>query len=54
MRISTAVGPYWGGIVQAIDVIAAIGALGTLGGLPTLLNAVAKYTRAAMSRARER
>ena len=41
-------GPYWGGIVQVIDVIAVVSALGAIGGLPTLLNALTQYTRAAM------
>jgi hypothetical protein len=50
MRIGAAMGPHWGGIVQAIDVIATIGALGAIGGLPTLLNAAAKSTRFALSR----
>lgn len=45
MRIGLALGLYWGGIAQAIDVIAAISALGAIGGLPVLLNALAKYTR---------
>jgi predicted acylesterase/phospholipase RssA len=40
-----ALGQYWGGIVQAMDLIAAIGALGAIGGLPALLDAVAKYSR---------
>jgi hypothetical protein len=44
-RISIALGLYWGGVVQAIDVIAAISALGAIGGLPALLNAITKYAR---------
>jgi hypothetical protein len=40
-RIGIALGLYWGGIVQAIDVVAAIGALGAIGGLLSLLNALA-------------
>jgi len=47
-RIGIAMGLYWGGIVQAIDVIAMIAALGTIGGLPALLSALIKYTRFAM------
>jgi predicted acylesterase/phospholipase RssA len=47
-RIGVAMGTYWGGIVYAIDVIAAIGALGAIGGLPALLGALTKYTRFAM------
>ena len=49
-RIGIAMGLYWGGIVQAIDVIAAISALGAIGGLPAILNALTKYTRIAMRR----
>ena len=44
-RIDIAMGPYWAGIVQAIDVIVAISALGAIGGLPALLNALTKYSR---------
>ena len=40
-----AMGLYWDGIVQLIDVIAMISALGAIGSLPVLLNAVTKYTR---------
>ncbi len=47
-RIGIALAPYWGGIVHAIDVIAAISALGAIGGLPALLDALTKYTRFAM------
>jgi predicted acylesterase/phospholipase RssA len=47
VRIGTALGPYWGGIFYAIDIIAAIAALGAIGGLPVLLNALSRYTRAA-------
>jgi len=39
-----ALGPYWGGIAYAFDVIALISTLGAIGGLPALLNALAKYT----------
>jgi hypothetical protein len=45
VRIGIALGLYWGGIAQAIDVIAAIGTLGAIGGLPTLLHALTKSTR---------
>jgi hypothetical protein len=48
-RIGIAMGLYWSGIMQAIDVIAMITALGTIGGLPALLSALIKYTRLAMS-----
>ena len=44
-RIGIALGLYWGGIVYAIDVIAAIGALGAIGGLSALLSALTKYMR---------
>jgi hypothetical protein len=47
-RIGIAMGLYWGGIVQIIDVIAMISALGAIGSLPALLNAVTKYTRSCM------
>jgi hypothetical protein len=47
-RIGIALGLYWGGIVYAIDVIAAISALGAIGGLSALLSALTKYTRLAM------
>jgi hypothetical protein len=46
-RIGTAMGPYWGSVAQAIDVIAAIGALGAIGGLPALLSAITHYARRA-------
>lgn len=49
-RIGIALGPYWGGIAQAIDVIAAFSAMGAIGSLPTLFNAVTKYTRDAKRR----
>ena len=47
-RIGIAMGLYWGGIVQVIDVIAMISALGAIGGLPALLNALTKYSRFAI------
>jgi hypothetical protein len=47
-RIGTAMGPYWGSVVQAMDVIATIGALGAIGGLPALLSAVTYYARRAL------
>jgi hypothetical protein len=47
-RIGTAMGPYWGSVVQAMDVIATIGALGAIGGLPALLSAVTHYARRAL------
>ena len=47
-RIGIAMGLYWGGIVQVIDVIAMISALGAIGSLPALLNAVTKYMRLCM------
>jgi hypothetical protein len=51
-RIGMALGVYWGGIAQAIDVIAQIGTLGAIGGLPPLLNALTKYSRVAMKQLR--
>jgi hypothetical protein len=47
-RIGTAMGPYWGSVVEALDVIAAIGTLGAIGGLPVLLRAVTHYARRAL------
>ena len=47
-RIGTAMGPYWGSVVQAIDVIATISALGAVGGLPALLSAVTHYAQRAL------
>lgn len=47
-RIGIAMGLYWGGIVQVVDVIAMTGALGAVGGLPALLNALTKYSRFAI------
>lgn len=44
-RIGIALGMYWGGIVYAIDVIAAVSALGAIGGLSALLSAISKYMR---------
>ena len=49
-RIGMALGQYWGGIAQAIDVIALIGALGAIGGLPALLNLLTRYARIARRR----
>jgi hypothetical protein len=46
-RIGMAMGTYWGGILQAIDVIAMITAIGAIGTLPALLSALTKYTRGA-------
>jgi hypothetical protein len=47
-RIGMAVGSYWGGIAQAIDLIAMISAIGAIGGLPALLSVLTKYTRIAV------
>jgi hypothetical protein len=47
-RIGIAMGTYWGGIVQAIDVIAMIAAIGAIGSLPALLSVLNKYTRVAV------
>jgi hypothetical protein len=51
-RIGIALGLYWGGIVYAIDFVAAISALGAIGGLPALLNALTKYARFTMRQLR--
>ena len=48
-RIEIGLGAYWGGIAYAMDVMAAITALGVIGGLPAVLNALTRYTRAALS-----
>jgi hypothetical protein len=40
-----ALGVYWSGIAQAVNVIALISTLGAIGGLPVLLNALTLYTR---------
>ena len=48
-RIGMALGAYWGGIAQAMDVIALIGTLGAIGGLPVLLQVLARYARLAGS-----
>jgi hypothetical protein len=47
-RIVIALNSYWGVIVYAIEMIAAIGALGAIGGLPAILNALTQYTRVAL------
>jgi small neutral amino acid transporter SnatA (MarC family) len=47
-RIGMAMGTYWGGIVQAIDIIAMIAAIGAVGSLPALLSALTKYARSAV------
>jgi predicted acylesterase/phospholipase RssA len=47
-RIGMAMGVYWGGVVQAIDVIAMITAIGAIGSLPALLSVLTKYTRIAV------
>ena len=44
-RIGRVLGVYWGGIAQAIDVIALISTLGAVGGLPALLNVLTRYAR---------
>jgi hypothetical protein len=51
-RIGIALGVYWGGVAQAIDIITAISALGAIGGLPALLNALTKYARFTMRQLR--
>jgi len=47
-RIGMVLGPYWGSIVNTLDVIAAISALGAIGGLSALLHAATPYARHAM------
>jgi hypothetical protein len=49
-RIGIALGLYWGGVAQAIDVIAAVSALGAIGGVPALLEALTRYGRIAARR----
>jgi hypothetical protein len=46
-RIGITMGTYWGGIVQALDVIAVISAIGAIGSLPALLSVLTKYARIA-------
>ncbi len=43
-RIGITMGTHWGGIVQALDVIALISAIGAIGSLPALLSVLTKYT----------
>jgi hypothetical protein len=47
-RIGMVLGPYWGSIVNTLDVIAAISALGAIGGLSALLHAATPYARHAV------
>jgi hypothetical protein len=49
-RIGIALGLYWGGVAQAIDVITAVSALGAIGGVPALLEALTRYGRIATRR----
>jgi hypothetical protein len=49
-RIGMALGPYWGSIVHAADIIAALGALGAIGGLSALLTTATPYIRDAVNR----
>jgi hypothetical protein len=49
-RIGIAMGLYWHGFVQLIEVIALVSALGAIGSLPTLLSALTKYARLAFGR----
>ena len=49
-RIGIALGLYWGGVAQAIDVIAAVSALGAVGGVPALIEALTRYGRIATRR----
>jgi hypothetical protein len=47
-RLDNALGHYWGGIAQAVDVLAAVTALGAIGGLPVLVNVLTRNTRLAV------
>ena len=49
-RIGIALGLYWGGVAQAIDVITAVSALGAVGGVPALIEALTRYGRIATRR----
>jgi hypothetical protein len=49
-RIGMTLGPYWGSIVHAVDIVAAISTLGAVGGLSALLAAATPYIRDAMNR----
>ena len=51
-RIGIALGHYWGGIAQVIDVLALISALGAIGGLPALFNVLTRYARIVTRRLR--
>jgi hypothetical protein len=44
-RIGMALGPYWGSIVHAADIIMAISALGAVGGLSALLTTATPFIR---------
>jgi hypothetical protein len=44
-RIGTVLGSHWGGIAQAIGVVAQISTVGAIGGLPALLNALTRSAR---------
>jgi hypothetical protein len=51
-RIDIALGLYWGGVAQAVAVIAAVNMLGALGGVPAVLEALTRYGRIATKRLR--
>jgi hypothetical protein len=53
-RIGFALGSHWGGIAQALDVIALMSTVGAIGSLPALLNALTRYSRAAVKQLRSR
>ncbi len=53
-RIGLGLSVYWGSVAQVIDVLAAISALGAIGGLPTLINALAKYASVPLRKLRGR
>jgi hypothetical protein len=53
-KIGIGLSVYWGSVAQVIDVLAAISALGAIGGLPTLINALAKYASVPLRKLRGR
>jgi len=53
-RIGIGLSVYWGSVAQVLDIIAAISVLGAIGGLPTLLNALAKYASIPLRKLRGR
>jgi hypothetical protein len=51
-KIGIALGLYWGGVAQAVAVMAAVNTLGALGGVPAVLEVLTKYGRIATTRLR--